>query len=363
MKLLDQEIKPDIEGLLDVIRRRSQGKRVHHIELFLDEEIKRQACVRLGVADNISPVEPFAEIKRDVKLHAFLGYDAFRLGLRTGDVFNLPKISAEDTTAVVEQSRSTREWTEEHTGPIQSWRDFEAYPWPKVSDVDLGPLEWLQNNLPENMGCYELTAHILEVGSWLFGFESMCYKLVEEPALVDAVFEKVGTFYVEFTRLLCDFSCVRFIWGSDDMGFRTATLVPPAVLREKVLPWHKRCAQVAHQHDRPYLLHCCGNLQEIMEDLIEDVKIDAKHSFEDAIMPVTEAKKRYGDRIALLGGIDVDFLCRADEKTIRERVRDTLSACLPGGGYCLGTGNSVANYVPLDSYLTMLDEGRRFSLG
>ncbi len=33
----------------------------------------------------------------------------------------------------------------------------------------------------------------------------------------------------------------------------------------------------------------------------------------------------------------------------------------PGGGYCLGTGNSVANYIPLENYLTMLDEGRRFA--
>ncbi len=47
---------------------------------------------------------------------------------------------------------------------------------------------------------------------------------------------------------------------------------------------------------------------------------------------------------------------------IKERVRYTLKECMPGGGYCLGTGNSVVNYVPLDNYLVMLDEGRKFSL-
>jgi uroporphyrinogen decarboxylase len=64
----------------------------------------------------------------------------------------------------------------------------------------------------------------------------------------------------------------------------------------------------------------------------------------------------------VLGGIDVDFLCRATEDQVRERVRKTLTACMPGGGYCLGTGNSVANYVPLRNYLAMLDEGLTFSL-
>jgi uroporphyrinogen decarboxylase len=59
----------------------------------------------------------------------------------------------------------------------------------------------------------------------------------------------------------------------------------------------------------------------------------------------------------------VDFLCRADEAAVRQRVRDTLDACLPGGGYVLGTGNSVANYIPLRNYLAMLDEGRRYAAG
>jgi uroporphyrinogen decarboxylase len=45
---------------------------------------------------------------------------------------------------------------------------------------------------------------------------------------------------------------------------------------------------------------------------------------------------------------------------VRKRVRDTLDACMPGGGYCLGTGNSVANYIPVENYLAMLDEGRRY---
>ena len=150
------------------------------------------------------------------------------------------------------------------------------------------------------------------------------------------------------------------VWGSDDMGFRSGTLIGPEDIRALVLPGHKALAQIAHDAGRLYLLHSCGNLEAIMEDLIEDVRIDAKHSFEDTILDVREAKALWGDRVCLLGGIDMDFICRADESAIRERVRDTLEVCMPGGGYCLGTGNTVANYVPVDNYLAMLDEGRRF---
>jgi uroporphyrinogen decarboxylase len=137
-------------------------------------------------------------------------------------------------------------------------------------------------------------------------------------------------------------------------------MIGPDDLREFVLPGHKKMAAMSHAAGRPYILHACGNLFSIYEDLIKDVKIDGKHSFEDTIEDVRELKPTYGQRIALLGGIDVDFLCRADEAAIRDRVRDTLEVCMPGGGYCLGTGNSVANYIPLNHYLAMVDEGRKF---
>jgi uroporphyrinogen decarboxylase len=139
-------------------------------------------------------------------------------------------------------------------------------------------------------------------------------------------------------------------------------MVSPNFLRQKIFPWHRICAEIAHNSNRPYLIHSCGKLDEIMPDLINNVKIDAKHSFEDTILPVTEAFARYSDKIAILGGIDMDFLCRKDEESIRKRVRKTLEICMQKKGYCLGTGNTVANYIPLDNYLTMLDEGFKFTL-
>ena len=118
---------------------------------------------------------------------------------------------------------------------------------------------------------------------------------------------------------------------------------------------------MSHGEGRPYLLHACGRRDDIIDDLIDDVHLDGLHSWEDTIEPVTEAKRAYGDRLSLIGGIDVDFLCRAREEDIRRRVRETLDICQPGGGFCLGSGNSVANYIPAANYLAMLDEGRRYA--
>ena len=353
-------VEPDISELTDVLFRRRIPRRVHHIELFLDEEIKRALCGRFDLAGDLDPSQRLYETMRDTRLHAFLGYDMFRVGVARKTVFPTTTISARDTTSQAGQAKEARQWQEEHVGPIQGWKDFENYPWPRVRDLDFGPLEWAERNLPPSMGCFDLTSHIFEILSFLLGYESLCYAVVDDPALVDAILEKVGLFYVDFSRTLVDFACVPVLWGSDDLGFKTGTLMSPTFLREKILPWHTRSADIAHKKGKPYLLHSCGKIDDIMEDLITEVGVDGKHSFEDGILPVTEAKNRWGGRVALLGGIDMDFLCRSEETALRKRVRDTLETCARGGGYCLGTGNTVANYVPLDSYLSMLDEGRKF---
>jgi uroporphyrinogen decarboxylase len=108
------------------------------------------------------------------------------------------------------------------------------------------------------------------------------------------------------------------------------------------------------------VLHTCGNVYGVMDDLIA-LGIDAKHSFEDKIMPVEEVYKKWGDKVALIGGVDMDLVAQGPEAAIRKRTREVLDACAPKGHYVLGTGNSVANYLPLQNYQAMLDEGRKWN--
>jgi len=194
----------------------------------------------------------------------------------------------------------------------------------------------------------------------LFGYQNLCYLIYDNPELVTAVFDRVGKIiYGLYERLLGLPNIYGFFQG-DDMGFKTGTLIPPDDLRKHVLPWHKKLAALAHQHKMVYLLHSCGNLEQITEDLINDVKIDGRHSFEDEGNPVVDFKRKYSGRTAILGGIDVDKLCRLPEDALRRHVRQVIKTCLPGGRYCLGSGNTVANYVPVSNYFAMVEEGLNF---
>ena len=131
-------------------------------------------------------------------------------------------------------------------------------------------------------------------------------------------------------------------------------MLSPADLRTYVFPWHQRIVAAAHAAGKPAILHSCGNASEIMEDIIGTMRFDGKHSFEDTIQPIEAAYDQYQGRVALLGGIDVDYVIRSAPDAVYRRSREMLERAAKVGAYALGTGNSVPEYVPVENYCAMI---------
>lgn len=108
-----------------------------------------------------------------------------------------------------------------------------------------------------------------------------------------------------------------------------------------------------HGAGKPVILHSCGNFGALYDAIIDDPGYDAKHSFEDVIEPVEAAYERLHARIAVLGGIDVDYVRRRTPQEIYGRSRAMLERTGLRGAYALGTGNSVPDYVPAEHYFAM----------
>jgi len=161
---------------------------------------------------------------------------------------------------------------------------------------------------------------------------------------------------VGFYRHLLDLDRLVAVFPGDDMWYNVGTLISPRDLRSLFLPWHRKFATMAHAKGLPYFLHSCGNLEKIMPDLINDVKIDGKHSYENNIIPVQEFQKKYGDRIAVLGGLDINILGASSEQEVRRTTRALVEECGNRGRYAVGSGNSVPSYIPVANYLAMVDE-------
>ena len=281
-----------------------------------------------------------------------MGYDIVRFEL--GLPFPKNQLFGFDATSAAGRQRA---WADEHHGRIRTWEDFERYAWPKIADMDFFPFEYIDGHLPEGMGLVACHAGgVFEHLSWIMSYEGLCLALKEDPALVKAVSDRIGGLMIDFYGHLLDLDSVVAIFPGDDMGFKTGPLISPADLRTFILPWHKKFGAMAHNRGLPYFLHSCGNLESIMEDLIKDVRIDGKHSFEDTIIPVQDFQARYGSRIAVLGGLDVNVLSAGLEEDVRRRTRHLIEVCGGRGRYAVGSGNSIPSYVPAQNYLAMIDE-------
>ena len=105
--------------------------------------------------------------------------------------------------------------------------------------------------------------------------------LIDDPELVAAVFDRWGQKVLEFYETVITMETVGMLFHGDDLGFKTSTMVSPEVLRRLAFPWFRRFAEVAHAQGKMYWYHYCGNIYstDVIEDLIEDVGIDALHSF------------------------------------------------------------------------------------
>lgn len=268
-----------------------------------------------------------------------------------------------DTARTQNWPGGQRYWQDEATGPIQSWADFEGYPWPKAEDLNHAALQYVSSVVPSGMKVAAfMYGGIFEHATWMMGLQPFSFALHDQPDLVEAICERVGTLATATATQAAAIDNVEMIFLSDDLGFYSGPLVSPAVIRRHILPHYKNIAAVVHAAGKLLVFHSCGNMYAVMGDLLDDVGIDAKHSFEDKIVRVEQAYARWGDRVAILGGVDMDLLGRGTVQEVRARTRQILEACgTKGTGYALGTGNTAANYIPKANYLAMLDEGRRWN--
>jgi uroporphyrinogen decarboxylase len=182
--------------------------------------------------------------------------------------------------------------------------------------------------------------------------------LADDPQLAGELFEAVGDRLLRYYRICVKSEHVGAIIAKDDWGYGAQTLLSPAVLRKYVFPWYREIVKSAHEHGKYAILHSCGMLDEVMNDIVRDIGFDAKHSYEDKIRPVEDAYELYAGQIAVVGGIDMSFLCNAQPDEIAKRGQAMLNRSVARGGYALGSGNSIPDYVPFENYLALLSPTR-----
>ena len=331
------ERKPDFDNLLAVLRR-SVPARPTLFEFFLNERLYKKLA---GAAYNDSP-DLLSNYRMLIAAFAKAGYDYATV---MGSLFKFE-------TGVHDQEKTISL----NQNPLITDREsFNAYHWRDPDEFDYSALEQITPDLPPKMRLIVYSPDgVLENVIRITGYENLCMLLCDDPRLVEDIFANVGQRLVRYYVKCVSYRTVGACISNDDWGFKTQTMLSLNDMRKYFFPWHKKIVEIIHTAGLPAILHSCGQSDGIMGDVVKDMGYDAKHSFEDTIMPVEKAYLKWGPEIAILGGIDLDFVCRSSSEAIRQRARAMLALASRNGGYALGTGNSVPDYVDDDKYFALI---------
>jgi hypothetical protein len=189
------------------------------------------------------------------------------------------------------------------------------------------------------------------------GFETFMEAIYEDPELIDAVMGAYVDWSGRVLERICDMG-VDAVKSTDDFAFNTGPFLSPDDFRKWVVPYHKRAYE---RISVPWVLHTDGEISLILEDLFA-MGIKGIHPIDPNCMDIRAFKREYGQRICVLGNVDLNTLSLGTPDETYAEVRDLIRDLAPGYGYMVSSGNSMPDYVNPDNVLAvaraMADLGR-----
>lgn len=192
----------------------------------------------------------------------------------------------------------------------------------------------------------------------LLGLENMADAIYNEPELLEELIEASDAFWTKLGLKLIKVGCTA-LYVANDMGMNGRTLISPAQLREFFLPSFKKQVQTWKAAGGRVLLHSCGNIDAILEDLA-DTGIDAINNIQvRAGMNLASVKERIGDRVTIVGNVDATgIMCQEDKSLIADAIQEVIDTAGRDGALIVATDHSFHEGIPSENVIYFLDKAK-----
>ena len=202
----------------------------------------------------------------------------------------------------------------------------------------------------------------LTITWFLIGYENICLSLYDDPRFLEELVDIAVDFDVKAINRMAEAGVDAMILA-DDYGASAQGLLRPEHFKAIYKPALKRIIDCIKANNLPAFLHCCGRVYDYLDDLVE-IGIDAYHPMQrTAGMDLATVKRKYGDRICLVGNIDSSrTLPFGTLEEIEAETREALRIAAPGYGYILGSDHSLHDGIPVRNILRMFDVARQYGV-
>jgi uroporphyrinogen decarboxylase len=194
----------------------------------------------------------------------------------------------------------------------------------------------------------------------LMRLDNLLVSFIENKRLAHEVLELVTEFAIALARRAVRAGADIVMLG-DDYAYNSGPMMSPKVFKEFIQPRLARVVRAVKEEGAFCVKHSDGNLWPIL-DMIVETGVDAINPLEPvAGMDIAEVKKKYGQRVCLIGNIDCgDLLSNGSQDDVTRSVKDTLLKGAPGGGYIMSSSNTIHSSVNPENYRAMIQATRAF---
>ncbi len=191
------------------------------------------------------------------------------------------------------------------------------------------------------------------------GLEGFSYALADDPGFVETILGRYADWSIAVIRHLREVG-VDYVWTFDDMAYKTAPMFSPKTLRQIFMPHLRSVADAIKGEGFPWIFHSDGNLMRILDDLLT-LGMDGLHPLEPGAMDIEAIKRNYGDRLCLIGNIDLHYtLTRGTPAEVEDEVRRRIEIVGKGGGYMISSANSITFYCKVENVWAMAAAIRKY---
>lgn len=274
-----------------------------------------------------------------------------------------------DTGSYVVASHTNNGWKEVKPGYFQ---DYFGVIWNKTVDRTLGIVDepilkttGFENyvfpdaeNLPvykfieDNNKKYPAHFHMVSIGFTLFerawslvGMAELMMYMLTDPEFVHELLDKITEFNLKVIENAASLG-VDCLHTGDDWGSQNGMLISKDMWMEFIEPRFKKTCQFAKSKGLLVSHHCCGNVEDIMPDII-NCGVDVFDPFQPEAMDIWKLRDTYRGKLAFWGGLSVQKTLPYG--TVAEVEKETyrlLEQMAPGGGYILSPSHSLTGDIP-----------------
>lgn len=192
--------------------------------------------------------------------------------------------------------------------------------------------------------------------AWILrGIEPTLTDFLSDPFFMEELFDRIAEFNLVITKRLCRFPIDAFHFG-DDWGQQQGLIMGAGLWRKFLKKRLRTLYDAVHDAGLPVSVHSCGDISEIIPDLI-DIGVNMITPLQAEAMDLGYLKKEYGKDLTFWGGISTQkTMPYGTPDEVRTEIREMIALMGKGGGYILAPSHELQGDVPLGNMLAFLDE-------